>query len=136
MMNIYNGTALLDSNGEAWISLPDWFEALNRDFRYQLTAIGVPSPNLYIAEEVSGNRFKIAGGQPGGKVSWQVTGIRHDAYADAHRLAVEENKPEEDRGYYLNPEVHGQPAEKSILLKKIPLKKLGAEAPTKTNTSK
>jgi hypothetical protein len=136
MMNIYNGTALLDSNGEAWISLPDWFEALNRDFRYQLTAIGVPSPNLYVAEEVSGNRFKIAGGQPGGKVSWQVTGIRHDAYADAHRLAVEENKPEEDRGYYLNPEVHGQPAEKSILLKKIPLKKLGAEAPTKTNTSK
>jgi hypothetical protein len=121
MMNIYNGTVLLDSNGEAWINLPDWFEALNRDFRYQLTAIGAPAPNLYVAEEVSGNRFKIGGGQPGGKVSWQVTGIRHDAYAEAHRLAVEEDKPEEDRGYYLQPEVHGQPAEKSIFLKHLPL---------------
>jgi len=120
MMNIYNGIVLLDTNGEAWISLADWFEALNRDFRYQLTAIGVPSPNLYVAEEVSGNRFKIAGGQPGAKVSWQVTGIRHDAYAEAHRLTVEEDKPVEDRGYFLHPEVHGQPAEKSIFLKRLP----------------
>jgi hypothetical protein len=119
MMNIYNGTVVLDSDGEAWINLPDWFEALNRDFRYQLTAIGVPGPNLYVAEEVSGNRFKIAGGQAGGKVSWQVTGIRHDAYADANRLVVEEDKPEADRGYYLHPEVHGQPPEKSVFFKRV-----------------
>jgi hypothetical protein len=33
---------------------PDWFSALNKDFRYQLTAIGAPGPNLYIAEEISG----------------------------------------------------------------------------------
>jgi hypothetical protein len=123
MMDIYNGTVLLDGNGETWVNLPDWFEALNRDFRYQLTAMGAPSPNLYIAEEVSGNRFKIAGGQSGGKVSWQVTGIRHDAYADAHRLPVEEDKPEEDRGYYLHPEVHGQPATRSVLLKRLPAKR-------------
>jgi hypothetical protein len=123
MMNIYNGTAVLDSDGEAWINLPNWFEALNRDFRYQLTAIGRPSPNLYVAEEVSGNRFKIAGGQPGGKISWQVTGVRHDAYADAHRLPVEEDKPLEERGYYLHPELHGQPAGKSIFIKKFPRKR-------------
>ena len=55
-------------------------------------------------------------------MSWQVTGIRHDAYADAHRLAIEEDKPEEDRGYYLHPEVHGQPTEKSIFLKRLPRK--------------
>jgi hypothetical protein len=122
MMNIYNGTILLDRNGEAWVTLPNWFEALNRDFRYQLTAIAVPSPNLYVAAEVSGNRFKIAGGQPGAKVSWQVTGVRHDAYADANRLAIEEDKPVEDRGYYLHPEIHGQPAEKSIFVKHHPLK--------------
>src|SRR5882762_7360391 len=83
MMNIYNGTVLLDGSGEAWVVLPTWFEALNRDFRYQLTAIGAPSPNLYIAVEVTGNRFQIAGGRPGAKVSWQVTGVRHDAYAEA-----------------------------------------------------
>lgn len=114
MMNIYNGVAALDRKGEAWVSLPDWFEALNREFRYQLTAIGAPAPNLYIAREVSGNRFKIAGGKSGGKVSWQVTGIRQDAYANAHRVQVEEDKALGERGYYLHPEVFGQPATKNI----------------------
>jgi len=80
MMNIYNGNVMLDANGEAWVELPAWFEALNRDFRYQLTAIGAPGPSLYIAEEISGNRFKIAGGSPGLEVSWQVTGV-HQARA-------------------------------------------------------
>jgi hypothetical protein len=90
------------------------FEALNRDFRYQLTAVGVPGPNLYIARKVSGNRFKIAGGKPHGEVSWQVTGIRQDAYANAYPIPVEEDKPTAEQGYYLHPEVFGQPASKSI----------------------
>jgi hypothetical protein len=76
MKNVYDGVAMLDAQGEATIKLPNWFEALNRDFRYQLTSIGAPGPNLYIAEEISGNQFKIAGGKPDGKVSWQVTGTR------------------------------------------------------------
>ncbi|RMF69050.1 MAG: hypothetical protein D6743_02535, partial [Calditrichaeota bacterium] len=114
MMNIYNGNVTLDANGEAWVQLPEWFEALNRDFRYQLTAIGAPGPNLYVAEEISGNRFKIAGGRPGMKVSWQVTGIRHDAFAEAHRIPVEEMKPPRERGYYLHPVELGQPEERGI----------------------
>ena len=109
MMNVYNGVIRLDAKGQAWVRLPDYFEALNRDFRYQLTAIGAPGPNLYIALEVSGNRFKIAGGRPGGRVSWQVTGIRQDAYAQANPIAVEEAKPAEERGVYLHPELYGQP---------------------------
>lgn len=120
MMNIYNGIVTLNSRGEAWVSLPDWFEALNADFRYQLTAIGGPSPNLYIAMEISKSRFKIAGGRAGGKVSWQVTGIRHDAYAEAHRLKVEEAKAPEDRGHYLHPDLFKQPTEKSIFMRQIP----------------
>lgn len=92
MMNVYNGLAALDAHGSAWVELPDYFQALNSHYRYQLTSIGQPGPNLYIAKEVSGNRFKIAGGKPGGKVSWQVTGIRQDAYANAHRIAVEERE--------------------------------------------
>ena|SRR5712692_8635401 len=106
MKNIYDGVAVLDRKGQAWISLPDWFEALNMYFRYQLTAIGAPGPNLYIAHEISGNRFKIAGGKPGAKVSWQVTGTRHDAYANAHPLTVEEEKIENERGTYLYPEAY------------------------------
>jgi len=109
MMNIYNGNVSLDAHGEAWVALPDWLEALNRDFRYQLTPIGGPGPGLYIAEKVQNNRFKIAGGEPGLEVSWQVTGIRHDAYAEANRISVEEEKPADERGTYLHPEAHGQP---------------------------
>jgi hypothetical protein len=98
-----------DANGEAWVELPEWFEALNRDYRYQLTPIGAPGPNLYIAEEIRNNRFKIAGGTPGMKVSWQVTGIRRDPYAETHRIPVEEDKPPEERGTYLHPQAYGQP---------------------------
>jgi hypothetical protein len=113
MLNIYNGNAVLDSKGEANIRLPDWFEALNKDFRYQLTPIGGFAP-VYIEDEISGNSFKIAGGRPGLKVSWQVTGIRKDPYAELHRTPVEENKPESERGTYLYPDAYGQPRYSSI----------------------
>ncbi|MGA9528167.1 MAG: hypothetical protein WBS24_08635 [Terriglobales bacterium] len=114
MMNIYNGVAQLDARGSIWITLPNYFEALNQDFRYQLTSIGRPQPSLYVAKEISHNRFRISGGKPGGKVSWQVTGIRHDAYADAHRIQVEEEKPPQEQGHYLHPELFGAPAERAV----------------------
>lgn len=102
MMNIYNGNITLDSRGEATITLPGYFEALNMDFRYQLTAIGKPSPNIYVVQEIAGNKFRVAGGAPNGKISWQVTGIRHDTYAREHRIPVEELKPANERGTLLN----------------------------------
>jgi len=109
MMNIYNGNITLNANGEAWVEMPDWFEALNQEFRYQLTPIGAPGPNLYIAEQIESNSFKIAGGQANMVVSWQVTGIRHDPYAVAHRVPVEETKPPEEQGTYLHPVEYSQP---------------------------
>jgi len=127
MMNVYNGNARLDARGEAWVELPEWLEALNRDFRYQLTALGAPGPNLYIGEKISGNRFKIAGGRPGGRVSWQVTGIRKDAYANAYRIKVEEEKPLAQRGSYLHPELFGPPKEKSAETAHHPRKVAAAE---------
>ena len=48
------------------------------------------------------------------EVSWLVTGIRHDAIAEKHRIPVEEDKPEAERGKYLYPVEHGQPAEKGV----------------------
>jgi hypothetical protein len=118
MMNVYNGNVVLDENGDAWVELPAYFEALNRDYRYQLTAIGAPGPNLYIAEEIAENRFKVAGGEPGAKVSWQVTGIRQDPWANANRIPVEEEKPAAEQGYYLHPELYGQP--ESLRFRPIP----------------
>jgi len=114
MKNVYDGVATLDADGQAWVVLPAYFEALNKDFRYQLTAIGAPAPSLYIAQEVRGNRFQIAGGKPGGKISWQVTGIRQDAFAEKHRIQVEVEKPVGEQGYYLYPEAYGQPEEKGV----------------------
>jgi hypothetical protein len=114
MMNVYNGNAQLDGNGMATISLPDYFEALNQDFRYQLTAVGAPGPNLYVAQTVKNNSFVVAGGSPGGMVSWQVTGIRHDPYADAHRVQVEVTKSAEERGRFIFPQLYGMPASASI----------------------
>ncbi|MGO9270792.1 MAG: hypothetical protein ACLQOO_11160, partial [Terriglobia bacterium] len=113
MMNIYNGNAVLNKKGEAVIELPKWFQALNKDFRYQLTCIGRFSP-VYVAEEINNNRFKIAGGRAGAKVSWQVTGIRQDVYANAHRIPVEEDKSEAERGTYSYPELYGELPEKAI----------------------
>lgn len=113
MKTIYDGVAVLDAKGEAVVVLPAYFEALNRDFRYQLTTIG-GFAQVYIAEKVKGNRFKIAGGKAGMEVSWQVTGIRHDPYSEQHRTPVEEDKPQEERGLYLHPELYGQPESKQI----------------------
>ena len=114
MLNLYSGNATLDSNGEAWVNLPQYFEALNEEFRYQLTALGSPAPGLFIARKVSANRFKIAGGKPAMEVSWQVTGIRHDPYANAHRVKVEEEKPRSEQGSYLHPELYQAPADGSL----------------------
>ncbi|MCB0685053.1 MAG: hypothetical protein KDC53_00970 [Saprospiraceae bacterium] len=104
MMNIYNGNVILNKDGEASIQMPDWFEPLNRDFRYQLTPIGAAA-NLYIAQEIKDGIFRIGGGSNGLKVSWQVTGIRQDRYANAHRLKVEVEKEDDKKGTYLHPDV-------------------------------
>jgi hypothetical protein len=120
MMNVYNGIVVLDAKGSAWVALPDYFQNLNRDYRYQLTSIGAPGPGLYIASEVSANRFRISGGKPHARVSWQVTGIRHDAYANANRIQVEEEKPANQRGTYLHPELFGEPATQTSALSASP----------------
>jgi hypothetical protein len=108
MKNVYDGTAQLDEDGRAWIELPEWFGDLNRDYRYQLTAIGKAAPELHIAEEISQNRFMVAGGAAGMRVSWQVTGVRKDPWAEMNRIVVEQDKPESTRGTYLHPEAYGE----------------------------
>ncbi len=102
--NFYDGIATLDKKGEAVIRLPAYFDALNKDIRYQLKPIGAPMPDLYVKEEEHDNRFAIGGGVPGGKVSWQITGIRHDPYILANPIVPEVEKgPGEavDKGEYL-----------------------------------
>lgn len=113
MMNIYNGNVITDRAGNASVTLPDWFETLNRDFRYQLTVVGQFAQAI-IASEVRNNQFIIKTDKPSVKVSWQVTGIRQDVWANANRIPVEEDKPEKERDSYLHPELYNQPPEKSV----------------------
>jgi hypothetical protein len=113
MMNIYNGNITTDSSGEATVTLPDWFEVLNRDFRYQLTVIGQFAQAI-VDKEIEGSQFQIKTSLPNVKVSWQVTGIRQDAWANAHRIPVEEEKEAGLKGFYIHPELHGAPPEKQI----------------------
>jgi hypothetical protein len=112
--NVYDGIATCNRRGEATVTLPKWFDALNADFRYQLTPIGASAPDLFIAEEIKDQRFRIAGGSAGLKVSWQVTGIRCDPWAEANPLHVEERKPRKDKGRYLHPEAHGLSGDRGV----------------------
>ncbi len=114
MMNIYNGNVTTDATGTATVTMPDYFEALNKDFRYQLTVIGGTFAQAIVSKEVTGNSFEIKTNQPNVKVSWQVTGVRHDAYANAHRVVPEVEKTGTDKGKYLYPKEQGQPAEMGI----------------------
>jgi hypothetical protein len=106
MKTIYDGVVELGADGAAWVEMPEWFDALNAELRYQLTCVGGYAP-VYVAEEVRDNRFMIAGGTPGLKVCWQVTGVRQDAFARANSMPVEEMKPLNERGLYLHPTALG-----------------------------
>jgi len=108
MLNIYNGTTLTDAHGDATITLPAYFQALNREFRYQLTVIEQFAQAI-VARKIQENQFMIKTDKPYVEVSWMVTGVRQDAYANAHRIVVEDEKPAHERGAYLYPEMYGQP---------------------------
>jgi hypothetical protein len=134
MMNIYNGNVTTDAQGDAVVTLPEWFETLNRDFRYQLTVIGQFAQAI-VSGEVAGGQFSIKTDKPNVKISWQVTGIRQDAWANAHRIPVEVEKPEVERGFYLHPELYGAPEEKGVLWATAPqAMKQWKEARTKAAT--
>lgn len=113
-INVYSGKAVLDAGGRAWVALPDYFEAINADPRYSLTPIGAAMPELHVASEVEGNRFEIAGGVPGQKVSWRIEGVRNDRFVQRYGAPVEQVKGPELSGKYLGPELYGQPLERGV----------------------
>jgi len=128
VINFYRGTVILDERGEAVVDLPAYFASINKSPSYQLTAIGAPMPNLHITEEISQEAllageqaglgdappacsFRIAGGVPGGRVSWRVEAVRNDLRMRLHGAPVEREKTGPERGKYQHPEYYGQPPE-------------------------
>jgi hypothetical protein len=116
MMNVYNGNVTTGDDGYATVELPAWFGALNRDFRYQLTVLDEDDTAAFVqvklVKKIAENRFTLRSSLPRTEVSWQVTGIRQDAFAEAHRIPVEQDKPAEELGTYLHPVEHGMPTER------------------------
>jgi hypothetical protein len=115
VLNMYRGNVVLDGNGEATVELPDYFDAININFSYNLTAIGSKA-DLFIKSEISNRRFEIAGGKPGQKVSWVVYADRNDEYAkqnpDAKKNEVQ--KPAAWDGKYFQPKLFGASEEQGI----------------------
>jgi hypothetical protein len=107
MLNVYSGTVVTDEDGAARVVLPEYCEALNRDFRYQLTVVGQFAQAI-VSEEVEDGAFTIRTDIPRVKVCWQVTGVRQDAWAAANPIAVEEDKVDQERGHYLHPDLYGK----------------------------
>ncbi len=121
MMNVYNGNVTTDARGFATVKLPRYFGALNRDFRYQLTQLGRNGWDAKAGVSVGGDQRRPLHDphdKPNVKVSWQVTGIRKDAYANTNRVRVESAKTGDDRGMYLHPELFGKSAKLTIGLQK------------------
>ncbi|MCC6282504.1 MAG: hypothetical protein IT262_18005 [Saprospiraceae bacterium] len=113
VLNVYSGTTILDANGKATIQLPDYFEALNKDFRYQLTCVGSFAP-VFIQQEITNNQFVIAGGSAGLKISWQVMGVRNDPWFRDHPYQSIVEKKGSEKGRYYYPEGYGQAVEQAI----------------------
>ncbi|MFN7301370.1 MAG: hypothetical protein ACK5U7_07875 [Bacteroidota bacterium] len=126
MMNIYNGNITTDAQGYATVQLPDYFQSLNMEFRYQLTVMGADFAQAIVAEKITDNHFKIRTDKPNTEVSWQVTGVRNDPWAQANRFVPERAKEANAKGKYLHPELYGQPANRGIHY----VNKDGIEAPT------
>ena len=113
MMNIYNGNITTNEHGYATVDLPHYFDALNMEFRYQLTVIG-DFAQAIVAEKINNNQFVVRTDKPNIEVSWQVTGVRKDPWAEQNRIQVEVDKEPENRGKYITPEVYGESEAKRI----------------------
>ncbi len=113
VLNAYSGNVITDASGKAIVRLPDYFEAINKDFRYQLTVIG-PFAQAVISKEIKNNQFEIATNQPNTKVSWEVKGVRNDAHMKQHPFVAVEEKADALKGKYVDPAVHGQPESKRV----------------------
>jgi len=109
VLNIYSGNVRADGAGEAWITLPEYFEAINSDPRYILTSVGGPAPMLHVASKVQNNMFKIAGAMPNAEVSWEVKAKRTDRFVTQRGAPVERMKTGVEQGKYLEPALFGKP---------------------------
>ncbi|MCS6904210.1 MAG: hypothetical protein RML72_11540 [Bacteroidia bacterium] len=106
-LNIYSGNITTDANGLATVTLPAYFEKINKDFRYTLTCIGQQA-HAFVVQEIQNNQFVIKTDKPNVKVSWMITAIRNDLYLQQNPIMAETEKEQHNKGKYLHPELYGK----------------------------
>jgi hypothetical protein len=114
--NAYSGNVVTDAQGYAVVQLPEYFESINRDYRYQLTVIDGSDDFVLakVARKIENNRFVIRTSKPGVEVSWRVEAVRHDPWIRQYGFKTIIPKEGSLRGKYLNPELYGAPPEMGI----------------------
>ncbi|GIV11586.1 MAG: hypothetical protein KatS3mg020_1077 [Fimbriimonadales bacterium] len=130
-MNFYSGNIVTDAQGYAVVQLPDYFESINRDFRYQLTVIDSSDDFILakVVREIQNNQFVIRTSKPFVKVSWEVKAIRNDRWVQEYGYQTEQAKEDEIKGKYLHPELYGQPKEQGIHYRPKPARHTETERP-------
>ena len=115
-LNAYSGNITTDAQGYAVVQLPDYFEAINRDFRYQLTVMDSSDDFVLakVARKIHNNQFVIRTSKPFVEVSWRVEAVRNDRWVQEYGYQTEQEKEDAIKGKYLNPELYGQPKEQGI----------------------
>jgi hypothetical protein len=110
-LNVYSGTVTTDDKGFATVALPDYFAEINKNPRIQLTVVDDSDDFVMakVTKKVEGCQFTIRTSKPGVEVFWRVEATRNDNWMRVHGFKVEQEKPEQYRGKYLNPEFFGKP---------------------------
>lgn len=117
--NFYSGNVTTDEKGYAWVDLPDYFEEINANLKYQLTVVDDGDRTDFVQVKVSqkarGNRFQIRTSAPGVEVSWRIEADRNDPYVRANPTKDRVMKEGLERGTVLHPDLYGMPKGKAMV---------------------
>ncbi|PKL85606.1 MAG: hypothetical protein CVV22_06790 [Ignavibacteriae bacterium HGW-Ignavibacteriae-1] len=99
-LNQYSGNVVTDASGYAVVTLPDYVEKINIDFRFQLTVIG-DFAQAIISKKIQNNQFEIRTDKANMEVSWLITAKRNDSYAKNNPFQAVSEKIGDDKGKLL-----------------------------------
>ncbi|HMS57194.1 MAG TPA: hypothetical protein PKA27_17555, partial [Fimbriimonadaceae bacterium] len=113
--NIYNGQVTTDDKGYATVTLPSYYESINKDARIQVSVVDESDSDDFvqvkIVQKVRGGQFVIRTSAPGVEVFWEVKAVRNDEFVQHHGAPVEIEKVGPEKGKYQHPDLYGAPPE-------------------------
>lgn len=110
----YSGNVTTGADGRATVRLPSYATTIAGDWRYQLTPIGRFGQAIVEREVGAGGTFVVRTEHPNTKVSWSVTGERHDPQARRNPIVAVTSKTGKARGRYLDPSLYDKPSSLAV----------------------